>query len=110
MTKQEFEALAIRGSAEIGVEMYNSIERFYMSDNNYHEQHGGRNEHKTEFVKRVFGGKVNTPKTIMQKLANEAIKENLYCLQGNDTATKDRLDHMDALIIEHYETMLKYNM
>lgn len=110
MTKCEFETLAMRGNAEIGYMMYESIERFYMSDNHYHAAHGGIDETKQDFVKRVFGGKVNTPKTIADKVAAEAIKENRWCLRGNPTATKDRLDNMDALIIEHYGVMFKYSM
>jgi hypothetical protein len=107
MMKEEFEALALRGNAEIGLMMYESIERFYTSDNDYHNRFGGRNESKQDFVKRVFGGKVNTPKTIAAKIASESIKENRWCLQGHD---KKRLDEMDVLIQEHYETMLKYKI
>lgn len=110
MTKVEFEALALRGNAHIGTEMYASVERFYMSNNNYHEGHGGVDETKQEFVKRVFGGKINTPKTIAAKIATESIKENRWCLQGCTSATKERLDEMDTAISEHYAVMLKYNM
>lgn len=110
MMKHEFEALALRNNAEIGVEMYASIERFYLSANDYHRTHGGIYETKQEFVKRVFGGKVNTPRTIAQKIAAESIRENRWTLQGNASATKTRLDEMDAIIINHYETMLKYGM
>lgn len=110
MTKKEFESLTLKGNAEIGIYTFESIERFYMSDNNYHASHGGIDESKQDFVKRVFGGKVNTPKTITQKLANESIKENRWCLQGNDTATKDRLDEMDTWILEHYTSLLKHAM
>lgn len=109
MTKQEFERLAIRGNATISCLLYNTIERFYMSENNYHAAHGGIDETKQEFVKRVFGGKVNTPKTILNKIIAESQRENRWCLQGNSTATKDRLDHMDALIDEHYRYLAKYD-
>lgn len=108
MMKHEFEALALRNNAEIGVEMYASIERFYVSDNDYHRTHGGIYETKQEFVKRVFGGKVNTPRTIAQKIAAESIRENRWALQGNASATKERLDEMDAAITDHYMTMHKW--
>ena len=106
--KHEFEALALRNNAEIGVEMYASIERFYLCDNDYHRTHGGIYETKQEFVKRVFGGKVNTPRTIAQKIAAESIRENRWALQGNANATKERLDEMDAVITDHYMTMYKW--
>lgn len=108
MMKSEFEALALRNNAEIGVEMYAAIERFYISENDYHRAHGGIYESKQQFVKRVFGGKVNTPKTIAEKIAAESIRENRWTLQGNSTATKTRLDEMDAAIRDHYMTMFKY--
>lgn len=108
MMKSEFENLALRNNAEIGAEMYAAIERFYVSDNEYHETHGGIYETKQEFVKRVFGGKVNTPKTIAEKIAMESIRENRYMLRENPTATKSRLDEMDKAIREHYMTMYHY--
>jgi SNF2 family DNA or RNA helicase len=108
--KSEFEEMTLRGNAEIGAMMYDSIERFYMSDSEYHDKFGGRNESKQDFVKRVFGGKVNTPKTVAEKIAKEAVTENRYALRGNPSATKARLDEMDALITEHYMVMLKYKM
>jgi hypothetical protein len=108
--KEEFEALALRGNAEIGGMMYESIEHFYMSEHAYHEQHGGRNETKQDFVKRVFGGKVNTPRTIAVKLADEANRENRFALYGNCHADKKELDYQETLIREHYDVMLKYKM
>lgn len=76
MTKSEFEQLAIRNNAgTITLPLYETIERFYMSESKYHQTHGGINETKQEFVKRVFGGKVNTPKTILKKsLPNQFVK------------------------------------
>ena len=112
MLHEEFEALALRGNATIGADMYDSIERFYMSDSDYHREHGGRNETKQEFVKRVFGGKVNTPKTIAAKIAAESIKENRWCLRFQilkNQISKKRLDEMDTLIEEHYAAILKYD-
>ena len=107
MMKHEFEALALRGNATIGVEMYHSIERFYTSTSDYHRAHGGIYETKYEFVNRVFGGKVNTPKTIAQKLIRESINENRYALQGCNI-TEERLREMDERIADHYMNMLKW--
>ena len=104
MMKQEFEHLALRNNAEIGIEMYKSIERFYTSVNDYKRKFGinGIYENKRDFVKRVFGGKVNTPKTIAEKIIREAIKENRYMLEGCPSATPKALKHMDEAIEEHY--------
>ena len=109
MTKAEFEGLALRGNATISGLLYDTIERFYMSENDYHRYHGGIYETKQEFVKRVFGGKVNTPKTVLRKITEESQRENRWCLRGNKSATKDRLDEMDALITEHYYWMSRYD-
>jgi hypothetical protein len=51
---------------------------------------------------------VNTPRTIAQKIAAESIRENRWALQGNASATKERLDEMDAAITDHYMTMHKW--
>lgn len=107
MMKSEFESLAIRGNAEIGAEMYKMIERFYISDNEYHAQNGGIYETKREFVKRVFGGKVNSPKTIAEKTAREAMKENRFALRGCNISEK-RLKEMDEAIFEHVMGMYVY--
>jgi hypothetical protein len=112
MMHEEFEKLTIRENSDrqtISGLLYQTIEHFYTSDNNYHLYHGGINETKQEFVKRVFGGKVNTPKTILEKTIAESIRENRYCLQGNETATKSRLDEMDILIRENYTWKAQYN-
>ncbi len=110
MIKSEFEKLTMRNDTQIGILMYESIEYFYMSDNDYHKYNGGIDETKQDFIKRVFGGKINTPKTIATKIAHEAIKENRFALRGNKTANKKRLDEMDNLIRNHYNVLLKYNM
>ena len=109
MTKQEFESMAIRGNEAISTMLYDMIERFYMCDNHYHEINGGIEETKQDFVKRVFNGKVNTPKTVLRKITNESIKENRYALQDNPSATKDRLDNMDVKITEHCYWLSKTN-
>ena len=102
MTKSEFEQLAIRNNAgTITLPLYETIEKFYMSESKYHQTHGGINETKQEFVKRVFGGKVNTPKTILKKIIAESIRENTYCLQGTSN-TKADYDRMNARIEEQY--------
>ncbi len=64
---------------------------------------------KQEFVKRVFGGKVNTPKTILAKVISESQKENRYALQCNKSVTKKRFDEMDILIEEHYTWCSKFD-
>jgi hypothetical protein len=108
--KQEFEKLAMRNDAKIGLAMYSEIELFYMSENEYHRFNGGIFETKQKFVNRVFNGKCNTPKTIAEKIANEAIKENRFALRGNQHATDNRLNEMDLLIKNHINGILKYNL
>ena len=108
MTKQEFEQLALRNNESIGMEMFASVNYFYMSENDYHKKNGGIEESKQAFVKRVYGGKVNTPKTICEKTANESDKENRFALRGN--ASAESLNSMTKIIKEHYNTMLKYCM
>ena len=106
MLKSEFEQLALRKDAKIGVYLYHAIERYYMDDSEYHRLHGGVNEDKRSFVKRVFGGKVNTPRSIVQKLTKEAIAVNRWALQGT-RVTEERLKEMDAILRDHYETLAK---
>lgn len=103
MTKQEFERLTIRNGGTISAPLYNTIERFYLSENEYHNANGGADESKQDFCKRVFGGKVNTPESIKRKTIEEAQRENRFALRGNAHATKQRLDEMDALIAQHIE-------
>lgn len=100
MTKLEFESMAMRNNETISNMLYDTIERFYMSENDYHKAHGGVNETKQEFVKRVFDGKVNTIKTISIKILKERIVENTFCLQSISSVTKKRLDEMNALLAE----------
>lgn len=109
MLKKEFEQLAMRNNQPIGIMLYESVESFYMCENQYHQYNGGIDETKQAFVKRVFGGKINTPKTITAKLTHEAIKENRYCLSGNKSG-ESRLNEIDNLIRNHYDVLLKYNM
>lgn len=107
MMQHEFEALALRGNAGISSDLYDTIERFYTSDNDYHRAHGGIYESKQDFVKRVFGGKVNTPASILRKIIAESQRENRWALQGCPSATKARLDEMDEMIAEHYRWLAK---
>ena len=100
MMKSEFEALAIRNGETISPVLYDTIERMYTSENDYHAAHGGIDESKTEFIKRVFGGKVNTAKSILKKITAEAIRENRYCLMGCNVDGK-RLSEMDEIITNH---------
>lgn len=109
MTKQEFENLALRDNATISCLLYDMVEYFYMSENNYHRYHGGINETKQEFVKRVFGGKVNTPKTILEKTIKEAQAENRYALIGCPSATENELNRMDMLIAEHLSYCARFD-
>lgn len=106
MMQHEFEALALRNNATIGPELYNIVERFYTSENDYHKTHGGIYETKYAFVERVFGGKVNTPKTICQKLIREAINENRYALLGRNVS-EERLREMDEAISDQYTFILR---
>lgn len=102
MTQQEFEGMAMR-TGTISTHLYDSIERLYMSDSDYHRHNNamGIDEIKQNFVRRVYGGKYNTPKTILAKTIAELQRENRYALQGNITATKDVLDHHDKMIAYH---------
>ena len=105
MMKAEFEALALRGNAEIGPLMYECIERYYTSENDYKAAHGigGIYENKRDFVRRVFGGKVNTPRTIAEKIAAEACRENRYALRGCPSGENvAMLKQMDEAITAHY--------
>lgn len=106
MLKSEFEHLALRKNVEISSMLYDSIEVFYMSDNQYHQKHGGIEESKQDFVKRVFGGKVNTPASIVRKITAEACKENRWCLVGG-TASEEELAAMDARLAEHYQALAR---
>jgi hypothetical protein len=106
MNKQEFLNLSMRGEQTISDELYNTIESRYMSDNNYHKENNpkGIYETKQEFAKRVFGGKVNTPKTILKKIIAEAIKENRFFLWDTDEAT---LKQYDEKLTEFYTSISK---
>ena len=99
MMKHEFEALALRGNAHISSALYDTIERYYTSLSRYHEVYGGLNESKQEFVKRVFGGKINTPKTVLDKIIKEAQFENRWCLYGTSVSSSE-LYHMDCVIAD----------
>lgn len=102
MMKFEFEALAMRNGETISPVLYDTIERMYTSENDYHAAHGGTNESKTDFIRRVFGGKVNTAKSILKKITAEVIAENRYCLLGCSVDNK-RLSEMETAIKQHLE-------
>ena len=108
MLKEEFEQLAMRGHGTISGCLYDAIECYYMSDSYYHEHHGGLNEDKYQFVKRVFGGKVNTPKSVTKKITAEAIRENRWCLR-NHNLTEQELKQMDERLMEHYQFLATCN-
>lgn len=108
MLKQEFEQLAMRGHGTITGGLYDAIEKYYMSNSYYHQQFGGVDEDKYQFVKRVFGGKVNTPKSIMKKITAEAIRENRWCLR-NHNLTEQELKQVDERLTEHYQFLATRN-
>lgn len=104
MMKSELEALIMRNGEELPQMAFEAAERHYMTDNTYHQHNNphGSNETKQAFARRVFGGRVNTLRTVALKLAREAIRENEYCLRGcrvhEDAAEMARMNH---LIAEH---------
>lgn len=107
MMKHEFESLALRGRATIPALLYVAIERYYMDDDTgYHRLHGIVGEDKAAFVRRVFGGKVNTPRSVARKIAAEARRRNRWALQG--AVSEARLREMDGLIDEHYDNLLRF--
>lgn len=108
MLKEEFEQLAMRGHGTITSMLYDAIESYYMSTSYYHKQFGVVNEDKYQFVKRIFGGKVNTPRSIMKKITAEAIRENRWCLR-NHNLTEQELKQMDERLTEHYQFLAKCN-
>ena len=110
MMQSEFENLALRNGKTIGPMLYECVERYYTSDNEYKAAHGigGIYESKRDFVRRVFGGKVNTPKTIAEKIALEAIKENRFALRDCPSGLNEKLlKEMDEKILEHYMTLYR---
>lgn len=109
MTKQEFEKMTLRNGATISALLYDTIESFYTSENEYHAANGGTDESKQDFCARVFGGKVNTPESILKKITAEAQKENRFALRGCPSATEERLAEMDALIAQHTRTLATMN-
>lgn len=106
MTREEFEILAMKEDETIPQVLFDVIERDYMADTYYHENHGGVEEDKQAYVSRVFGGKVNTARTVLAKLVKEFCKENRWALRGNPSATPARLRCMDRAILFHYRWML----
>jgi hypothetical protein len=101
MMKSELESLVMRDGIELSQMAFEAAERYYMSDNYYHQSNNphGAEETKQEFARRVFGGKVNTIRTFALKLVRESIKENRYCLSGCTIDAKE-MEHMDRLIVE----------
>lgn len=78
MTKREFELMALKEEEPIPQTLYEKIEAFYMADDAYHKEFGGYRESKQDFVRRVYGGKVNTREMILQKTIEEATRELTY--------------------------------
>lgn len=106
MTRKEFETLAMKENKEIPQALYEAIEYFYMADNDYHAHHGGVDENKAAFVVRVFGGKINTLRSVFAKLVKECIRENRWALRGNPSCTASKLRGMDRAILSHYRWMV----
>jgi hypothetical protein len=103
MLQSELESLVMRNGEEIPQMAFEAAERFYMSDNVYHEYNNphGADETKQEFARRVFGGKVNTLRTFTLKLVREAIHENEYCLRGCRVhEDKAEMERMNRRIVE----------
>ncbi len=106
MLREEFESLAMANGESIPQVMYEQIEYFYMADNDYHAQHGGVDEDQASFVLRVFGGKVNTKRSVLAKLVKETIRENRWALRGNPSCTASKLRQMDRVILFHHRWMV----
>ena len=103
MTLQELESLTMREGTHLSPMAHEAAERYYMSDNVYHEQSNahGIDETKQEFARRVFGGKVNTLRTFALKLVQESIRDNEYCLRGcRSHEDKAEMEHMNHLIAD----------
>lgn len=107
MLQSEFENLTLRGNTHIPCVLYHEIEKFYVSDNDYARHVGADKETKQQFVRRVFGGKVNTPASVARKIAAESIRENRYLLRGC-TVSETRFANMDDAIKSHYEFLSNY--
>lgn len=103
MTLQELESLTMRNGQHLSQMAYEAADRFYMSENVYHEYNNphGIDETKQEFARRVFGGKTNTIRTFALKLVQESIRDNEYCLRGIRThEDKKEMERMNRLIAE----------
>jgi hypothetical protein len=91
MMKEEFEKLT--GVRDISPTVYiSSIEWLYMATD----------ETKEAFVRRLFGCK-NTKKSLCEKTVLEFIRLNRKALQGNSSATEQKLLHMDKMIRRQVE-------
>jgi len=110
MLKEEFENLTLRSRETISGLLYDTIERLYTSENDYHSHNNpnGINESKQEFCKRVFGGKANTAKSILAKTIRESMKGNRYCLQYEGKSEMD-FDRLEKLITEQYTWQAQRN-
>ena len=103
MLRSELEALTMRNGEELPQMAFESAERYYMSDNDFHKYNNphGTAETKQEFARRVFGGKVNTLRTFTLKMVREAIRENEYCLRGCRVhENPEEIDRMNRRIVE----------
>jgi hypothetical protein len=88
MMKQEFETLV---GCEIPQNLYDFIELDYMDTS----------ESKVEFVQRVYGD-CKYATEVFNKFITARCEENRKALQGNPSATEEKLRSMDATIYSHY--------
>ncbi len=91
MTLNEFDKMTMLFHGQIPPELYAVIEHLYMADDDYHAAHGGVDESKVDFCQRVFGGQVNSPRSLVAKLVKEYRKirrwrntQNVKLRRGSD--------------------------
>jgi hypothetical protein len=99
MMQEEFKKLAgVRES--VSSHIYAEVEDYYMSGK----------EDKQTFVKRIFGGINNTPRSIVRKMAEEACRINREALKYNAAATAEKLDKMDRSILAYYSQLARMDV
>ena len=103
MMKSEFLELTSQKGTMINNDIYNAIERLYLSDNDYHKENGSINETKQDFCKRVFVTTQNTEKTLLERLIAEIVKENNFFI-----CDKTKQDLHEMKIKEHYTSIAKW--
>ena len=99
MLKQEFEALAMKNGEAVAPVLFNAVNYFYMKTE----------ENKQEFVARAFGSK-NDAESILYKVSSLFCDENRKALQGNPSATVDKLAEYDHMIFTHCRQCVKFGI